>query len=90
MIKKIMTAVCLFYSGFLFAQPFTMNPDIVPTELNLYNFKPAGKDKLDGRINVTSVTQQKDTSYYFAKGFSIYSVGYVGITLKWDCSLKTG
>jgi len=62
------------------AQPFTMQPDIVPTELNLYPFKPAGKPALEGRMNVTKVTQVKDTLYFFAKGFSIYSPGYVGVT----------
>ncbi|MEP6676920.1 MAG: hypothetical protein ABJA78_17290 [Ferruginibacter sp.] len=61
------------------AQPFTMNPDIVPTELNLYPYKPADK-KMEGRMNATDVTQQKDTLYFFAKGFSIYSAAYVGIT----------
>ena len=62
------------------AQPFTMNPDIVPTELNMYPYKPLGKPNQEGRMNVTSITQQKDTLYFFAKGFSIYSPGYIGIS----------
>lgn len=79
--KKIILAILLLFSAVLSkAQPFTMNPDIVPTELNLYDFKPAGKDQLAGRMNVTEVTQDKDTLYFFAKNFSIYSPAYVGIT----------
>ena len=78
----------LFLSAFLFAtvltmaQPFTMNPDIVPVELNLHPFKPAGNEKLNGKISITSVTQVKDTLYFFVKGFSMYSPAYAGITVK--------
>ncbi len=64
------------------AQPFTMNPDIVPTQLDLFDFAPEGKPGLKGRMNMTEVTQDNDTLYYYAKGFSIYSAGYVGISLE--------
>ena len=78
----------LFLFSFLFAtvlsiaQPFTMNPDIVPVELNLHPFKPAGNEKLNGKIGITSVTQVKDTLYFFVKGLSVYSPAYAGITVK--------
>jgi hypothetical protein len=74
--------VFFFSSHSLLAQPFTMNPDINPVELNLYDFKPVGNDKANGRLNVTDVTQDKDTMYYFARGFSIYSPAYAGVTLQ--------
>ena len=61
------------------AQPFNLNDAIQPIELNLVNYKkddPVAK----GRINVTEVTQVKDTMYFFIKGFSMYSPAYFGIT----------
>ena len=74
--------VFLFITVNAIAQPFTMNPAIVPTELTMHPFKPAGEDKLNGNISITTVTQVKDTLYFFIKGFSIYSPAYAGITLK--------
>jgi len=81
-LRNSLFLMLLFLSAqkFATAQPFTMNPDIVPTELNLFPYKPANKPAMEGRMNVTQVEQNKDTSYYFAKGFSVYSPGYVGIT----------
>lgn len=60
------------------AQPFTLN-DINPVELNLIDYKK-NDPKEKGRINVTSVTQTKDTMYFFVKGLSMYSPAYFGIT----------
>ena len=74
--------ICMSTAVFSIAQPFTMNPDIVPVELNLQPFKPTGAEKLNGRLGITSVTQVKDTLYFFAKGFSAYAPAYAGITLK--------
>jgi LPXTG-motif cell wall-anchored protein len=64
------------------AQPFSLDPNINPTELTLVNFNPAKQPLAKGHISVTDVTQVKDTQYYFLKGFSIYSPAYVGITAK--------
>lgn len=83
--RKINTPVTFFViacmlSGFnLKAQPFNLNESIQPVELNLVDYK---KDdaKAKGRINVTEVTQVKDTLYFFAKGFSMYSPAYFCIT----------
>ena len=81
--KRILFPVIfLFMTGMSMAQPFTMNPDIIPVELTLHPFKPAGQEKLNGNISITNVTQVKDTLYFFAKGFSMYSPAYVGITMK--------
>ncbi len=66
----------LFYNSS--GQPFTLN-DITPIELNLVNYK-RDDPKEKGRINVTSVTQVKDTMYFFVKGLSMYSPAYFGIT----------
>ncbi len=74
--------ILLFMSVKTIAQPFTMNPAIVPTELTMHAFKPAGADKLNGNISITTVTQVKDTLYFFIKGFSIYSPAYAGIAVK--------
>jgi hypothetical protein len=63
------------------AQPFTMNPAIVPTELNLYPYAPVNNKNAKGRLNATNVTQTADTMYFYAQGFSIYSPGFVGLTL---------
>lgn len=62
------------------AQPFSLDDRIKPVELNLYPFNPSSQPKAKGRLNVTQVTQQKDTLYFFAKGASIYSPVYVGIS----------
>lgn len=81
--KQFLVLIASLFSFFIAsAQPFTMNPDIVPVELNLHPFKPAGSEKLNGRIGITTVTQVKDTLYFFVKGFSMYSPAYAGITMK--------
>ena len=61
------------------AQPFNLNDNIQPIELQLIDFK---KDdaKQKGRINVTEVNQEKDTMYFFVKGLSMYSPAYFGLT----------
>lgn len=63
----------------IIAQPFTLDERIQPRQLELVNYR---KDdpKRKGRINVTEVTQEKDTLYYFVKDISIYSPVYFSIT----------
>ena len=81
--KIPVSLILLLLAGkFSNAQPFTMNPDIVPEELHLYKYEPSNNPKAKGRLNVTDVTQTKDTMYFFAQGFSIYSPGYVGVTVQ--------
>ncbi len=61
------------------AQPFTLDENITPTELMLVDYKK--DDTLRrGMINVTTVTQVKDTAYYFVKGLSMFSPVYFGLT----------
>jgi len=60
------------------AQPFTLD-NITPTELVMVNYKK--EDTLRrGMMNVTTVTQVKDTAYYFVKGLSMFSPVYFGLT----------
>ena len=74
-----LTIFCLLSNFILKAQPFNLNDNIQPVELNLADYK---KDdlKAKGRINVTEITQMKDTLYFFARGFSMYSPAYFCIT----------
>ncbi len=82
--KKIKTYRLLFFVISFFvttktiAQPFTLD-SINVTELNLFDYKPANV-KVNGKLNVTTVTQVKDTMYFFVKGISAYSPTYVSVT----------
>jgi hypothetical protein len=80
--KKKFYFICLLVLPVLsFAQPFSLDERIQPTELNLVDYKK--DDTLRrGRINITEVTQNKDTSYYFIKGTSMFSPVYFGLTTK--------
>lgn len=80
--RFMIIAMLLLCGKAALAQPFTMDPAIVPEELKLYPYNPAGNEKAKGRLNVTDVTQTADTMYFYAQGFSIYSSGYAGITVK--------
>lgn len=62
------------------AQPFTLD-SIHVTELKLVDFTPK-KSAIKGRINLTHVTQVKDTMYYFVTGVSVYSPTYVSVTTR--------
>lgn len=75
----------LLFFVFLFsaeAQPFNLDPNIEPVELKLlpYSPKDPAREMEKGRMNITRVTQVKDTLYYFVQGASIYSPVYVGVT----------
>ncbi len=63
------------------AQPFSLDDRIQPTELNLVDYKKEDTMRR-GKINITEVTQNKDTSYYFVKGLSMFSPVYFGLTTK--------
>ena len=84
--KKIIHLILLTCSVFALqnicsAQPFSLDDRVQPTELNLVDYKK--DDTLRrGKINITEVTQNKDTSYYFVKGLSMFSPVYFGLTTK--------
>lgn len=63
-----------------FAQPFTLEKDVNPTKLKFHKFSPPSDPKVKGKLNVTEVTQVKDTMYFFTNEVSIYSPVYVGVT----------
>jgi hypothetical protein len=74
----LLFALALLSGGLLRAQPFTLD-NITPTELLMVDYKK--EDTLRrGLINVTTVTQVKDTAYYFVKGLSMFSPVYFGLT----------
>lgn len=77
--SALLWIVLLFLSGGLLrAQPFTLD-NITPTELVMVNYKK--EDTLRrGMMNVTTVTQVKDTAWYFVKGLSMFSPVYFGLT----------
>ena len=77
----VLAILMLNIKGKSFAQPFNLDDRIVPTELNLIDFKK-GDTIQKGRINMTEVTQNSDTAYYFIKGLSMYSPVYFGLTTK--------
>ena len=84
---KIITRLILSTAAFFAlqnicsAQPFSLDDRIQPTELNLVDYKK--DDTLRrGKINITEVTQNKDTAYYFVKGLSMFSPVYFGLTTK--------
>ena len=81
-IQGLLTIGVLLLGTTAMSQPFTLDPNINPTELVLVNFEPPNQPLAKGMINVTDVTQVADTQYYFIKGFSIYSPAYFSITAK--------
>lgn len=80
--KTLAALIFLFFVAKGFAQPFTLEENLNPVELKLKPYKPSAKEREPekGRINVTKVTQAKDTLYYFVQSASIYSPVYVGLT----------
>jgi hypothetical protein len=78
----ILLATYLMGMATVHAQPFTLDNNIKPIELNFVNIDPPKKPTAKGRLNVTNITQVADTMYYFGKGFSTYSPVYVGVTAK--------
>ena len=64
----------------LVAQPFTLEKDVNPIKLQFHKFNPPSDPKAKGKLNVTEVTQVKDTMYFFTNEVSIYSTVYVGVT----------
>lgn len=82
--KKTLLLPALFFLMIFVsnAQPFNLEPSIEPVELKLLPFNPKDPARAmeKGRMNITRVTQVKDTLYYFVQGASIYSPVYVGLT----------
>ena len=63
----------------IMAQPFNLNDAIQPVELNFTEYRKEGEDKAKGRISMNTLSQEKDTMYYFIKGLSMYSPTYFSL-----------
>lgn len=61
------------------AQPFTLDKKIKPVELRMTNYINKDKKDWNGKINITTTTQNTDTAYYFVKGISMYQPVYVTV-----------
>jgi hypothetical protein len=61
------------------AQPFTLDDTIKPTEIKLEPYK-TGDPKTEGRMYGASISQSEPARYFFLQGVSIYSPVYVGVT----------
>jgi hypothetical protein len=63
----------------LIAQPFNLTESVQPVELNFTEYKKEGEAKAKGRISMNTLSQDKDTMYYFIKGLSMYSPTYFSL-----------
>ncbi len=65
------------------AQPYTLDKKVKPIELRLIEYNgEKGDTTWKGKVNFTTVTPQKDTTYFFVKGLSVYQPIYFSTTGK--------
>jgi LPXTG-motif cell wall-anchored protein len=64
------------------AQPFSLEENVQPVELNFTEYKKEGEEKAKGRISINDLTQDKDTMYYFIKGLNMYAATYFSLNSK--------
>jgi hypothetical protein len=60
-------------------QPFNLTESVQPVELIFTEHKKDGDDKAKGRISINTLSQERDTAYYFIKGLSLYSPTYFSL-----------
>ena len=75
----ILFALVLMVQQKAAAQPFNLNESIQPVELIFTENKKEGDEKAKGRISMNTLSQEKDTMYYFIKGLSMYSPTYFSL-----------
>lgn len=63
----------------LAAQPFNLTESVQPVELSFTDYKKEADDKAKVRISMNTLSQDKDTMYYFIKGLSMYSPTYFSL-----------
>lgn len=80
--KSFVLLIPILITGQLAAQPFTLEKEVKPVKLEFHKFNPPSEPKAKGKLNVTEVTQIRDTMYFFTNEISIYSPVYVGVTAK--------
>jgi hypothetical protein len=65
------------------AQPYTLDKKIKPIELRLVDYAgEKGDTTWKGKVNFTTVTPKKDTTYFYVKGLSVYQPIYFSTTGK--------
>lgn len=79
--KKVKTLIFfLLFLRVASAQPFTLEKNVQPIKLEFHKFNPPSEPKAKGKLNVTEITQVKDTMYFYTNEVSIYSPVYIGVT----------
>src|SRR5687767_8054993 len=64
------------------AQPFNLDENIQPVELNFTEHKKESEEKAKRRISINDLTQDKDTIYYFIKNLNMYAATYFSLNSK--------
>lgn len=65
------------------AQPYTLDKNVKPIELRLIDYAGnKGDTTWKGKVNFTTVTPKKDTTYFFVRGLSVYQPIYFSTTGK--------
>lgn len=76
---QILIAVFILTTTITVAQPFTLDKKIKPVELRMINYINKENESWNGKINITAVTQNSDSAYYFVKGISMYQPVYITV-----------
>jgi hypothetical protein len=69
----------LVFNKISIAQPFSLDKKIKPVELKMINYVNKENKDWNGKINITEVTQNDDSAYYFVKGLSMYQPVYITV-----------
>jgi hypothetical protein len=76
--KLLLSLLMLLSAASLKAQPFTLE-EISPVELQFEPYTKKGESKAKGKISMNTLTQDRDTAYYFIQGLSMYSPTYFSL-----------
>ncbi len=83
--KQVFLIICLVFLLLKtsYAQPYTLDKNVKPIELRLIDYNGENGDTTwKGKVNFTTVTPKKDTTYFFVKGLSVYQPIYFSTTGK--------
>jgi hypothetical protein len=75
----LLLGITLLSNRQLMSQPFNLTESVQPIELNFTEYKKEGEAKAKGRVSMNTLSQDKDTMYYFIKGLSMYSPTYFSL-----------
>ena len=80
---NVILVVMLLFTNVINAQPYTLDKKVKPIELRLIDYNgEKGDTTWKGKVNFTTVTPKKDTTYFFVKGLSVYQPIYFSTTGK--------